>query len=1029
MAISGANEVYKKVSPLVEQQFPEYIRENGPRFVAFMEAYYEYMEQTGKAGYAIRTLNDNQDIDRTVVEFVEYFRREYALSIPKSALADKRLVVKHIREFYRSRGSQKSFKFLFHILFGSEVNFYYPGDDILRTSDGRWIRETVLTVEKQSGNITLLDGRTVTGQTSGAIGRIQNIIVLINLGVEVFKLTIENVTGEFVDKELVTDGFGNTVRVKADIGGVATQTISDGGVFNVIDDTVELVGETSGSAAEGKVTKIENSTALTFTISKGGSGYRTGINSIFDIGSSGPGSITPVLRVISLSNTSQINIFTDVINSVKNVVLNGNLPTSNVGLTFSALGSNSTTLSSNLASATIYSIIGAKLAQGDVLVGSINAISILSPGRNYTSMPTVSVVDQDTAAQGLVGQNGKVQGRDAVIVPNFAPGAIAEIEVTSNGEDADFILGETINITNTRTSAIDTITLDDSTFRIPRHVLSTVRNGTSSVLSITGIQKLTGRYLGTKGFLSWNNRIQDNYYYQEFSYVLKSPNLIDAYRDVVQNLLHTAGTKMFGSYEIVSQPNMQISVASSVSEIIFESNFLAFSLEDNNGYLRIENPISKFLLEDNSGDILISQDSENIIEEQFDTNFVALIEQETPAVYKRDSIKEIITPTDIFTGGVITSASVFETSGTVTDISSQRVTKEVNIFETSGTPADLETAVYSGTPAVLETSTPVDLQPAGATRLTAVLESGVTPADLETAVYSGTPAVLESGVTPVDRETAVYSGTPAVLETSTPVDLQPAGATRLTAVLESGVTPADLETAVYSGTPAVLESGVTPADLETAVYSGTPAVLESGVTPVDRETAGANRLSAVLETSTPVDLQPAGATRLTAVLESGVTPVDLETQIVTKEVNIYESGGTPADLETAVVFNLSTTTGQSTGFVRVVYGNTQISTFSKDTVNVFKAVQIQTMTDLDGIPRLVLVTSPDIGRNLDRQANGNFGNGSIVSTTTVRIIPAAATFTSNTNLYTVSTIYSNSFLTLTSDYTPTTANARMYWVT
>jgi len=129
-----------------------------------------------------------------------------------------------------------------------------------------------------------------------------------------------------------------------------------------------------------------------------------------------------------------------------------------------------------------------------------------------------------------------------------------------------------------------------------------------------------------------------------------------------------------------------------------------------------------------------------------------------------------------------------------------------------------------------------------------------------------------------------------------------------------------------------------------------------------------------------------------------------------------------------VVFNLSTTTGQSTGFVRVVYGNTQISTFSKDTVNVFKAVQLQTVTDLDGIPRLVLVTSPDIGRNLDRQANGNFGNGSIVSTTTVRIIPEYATFTSNTNLFTVSTVHSNSFLTLTSDYIPTTANARMYWV-
>ena len=902
MAISGANEVYKKVSPLVEQQFPEYIRENGPRFVAFMEAYYEYMEQTGKAGYAIRTLNDNQDIDRTVLEFVEYFRREYALSIPKSALADKRLVVKHIREFYRSRGSQKSFRFLFHILFGSEVNFYYPGEDILRASDGRWIRETVLTVEKQSGNINLLDGRTVTGQTSGAIGRIQNIIVSINLGVEVFKLTIENVTGEFRDKELVTDGFGNTVRVKADIGGIVTQTISDGGVFNVVDDSLELVGETSGAFAEGTVSKIENSTALTFTISKGGSGYRTGINSIFDIGTYGTGSITPSLSVVSLSNTSQITIFTDVINSVKNVVLNGNLPASNVGLSFSALGSNSTTLSSNLASATIYSIIGAKLAQGSVTVGSINAISILSPGRNYTGIPTVTVIDQDVFSQGIVGQNGKFQGRDAVIVPNFAPGAITEIQVTSNGEDADFILGETVNITNTRTSATDTVTLDDSTFGIPRHVLSTVRNGTSSVLSITGIQKLTGRYLGTKGFLSWNNRIQDNYYYQEFSYVLKSPNLVDAYRDVVQNLLHTAGTKMFGSYEIVSQPNMQISVASSVSEIIYESNFLAFSLEDNNGYLRIENPISRLLLEDDSGDILISQDSENIIEEQFDTNFVALIEQETPGAYIRDSRKEIITSTgDAYGVTAKYLLSVAETSGTVSDLISAIVTKEVNVAESGGTPVDLETAVYTG------------------------------PA-----------AVVESGVTPIDRETAVYTG------------------------------------------PAT--------------------VLESGVTPIDLETASSNRIGSVLE--------------------SGGTPVDLETAVYTGPATVLESAGLASDRLVALTFKLATTTGQSTGFVRVVYGNTQISTFSKDTVNVFKAVQIQTMTDLDGIPRLVLVTSPDIGRNMDRQANGNFGNGTIISSTTIKIIPVGG---SNTNLFTVSTIYSNNFLTLTSDYIPTTANAQLYW--
>ena len=905
MAISGANEVYKKISPLVEQQFPEYIRENGPRFVAFMEAYYEYLEQSGKSIDAIRTLKDNQDIDRTVTEFVEYFRKQYALSIPKTALADKRLIVKHIREFYRSRGSQKSFKFLFHILFGADVNFYYPSEDVLRASDGRWVRETVLTVEKRTGILTDLDGRVVTGQTSGSIGRVQGILTTINLGIEVYSLTVENISGTFVDKEIVSDGFGNDVTVRAGIGGITSQTITNGGSFNVKGDSLSLVGTTSGSVAEGLATSVENTPgSLTFRISKGGTGYRTGVNSRFTFGSitSTVPIVVPVLEVVSLSNTSTITMFSDTIGPVRNVVLNGNLPTSNVGLSFGSLGTNSAILSSNIASANIYSRLNSALKVGPVIVGSINAISIISPGFGYDTLPTVSVVDQDIVYQ----SNAAIRGNDAVIAVDRAPGTITGITITSIG--TDFILGEKVNIINSRSgnsvsNIANTTTTDTSTPPgIKRHVLNRVYNGNTFVTSVSGIRTLTGRYLGTKGFLSWNNKIQDSDYYQEFSYAIKSSVLVEKYRDVVQNLLHAAGTKMFGTYEITSVPNMQITVASSVPKSIFQDNFLPFMLEDDTGYLRIENPVARFLLEDDSGDILISQDSENIIEEQFDTNFVALIEQETPGAYIHDSRKEIITSTgDAYGVTAKYLLSVAETSGTVSDLISAIVTKEVNVAESGGTPVDLETAVYTGPATVLET--------------------GVTPIDLETAVYTGPATVLESGVTPID-----------------------------------------LETAVYTGPAAVVETGVTPVDLETAVYTGPATVLESA--------------------------------------------------------------GLASDRSVALTFKLATTTGQSTGFVRVVYGNTQISTFSKDTVNVFKAVQIQTMTDLDGIPRLVLVTSPDIGRNMDRQANGNFGNGTIISSTTVKIIPVGG---SNTNLFTVSTIYSNNFLTLTSDYIPTTANAQLYW--
>ena len=835
MAISSlrANEVYKKISPLIESQFPEHIRENGPNFVAFLEAYYEYLEQTNKAGNAIRTLNDNQDIDRTVSDFVEYFRREFALSIPKSALADKRLIVKHIREFYRSRGSQKSFKFLFHILFGKEVDFYYPGEDILRASDGRWIVETVITVEKNTGNFNLLDGRVITGQTSGATGRVQNIKRIISGGIEAIALTVEKVTGTYVDTEIISDGFGNTVKVKGTIGDLTAQTITHGGVFNVKGDTVTLTGESTGAAATGTVTSIDTSTGLTFTITRGGSGYRTGVNSLFAIGVGGGTNLKiPTLSVVSLSNTSTLTIFTDLIKSVQSVKLDGGITSGNASLTFAHVGANSTTLSANLASANIYSVIGAKLKQGTVSVGTINAISIASPGNAYTSAPSVTVTDLDVVSQALSGQNGNFQGQDAVITASIAPGRITGITVSSTGKK--FSLGEKVLITNNRTATSNTTTLDSSTSGIRRHVLNVANNGNTFITGISATRTLDGRYLGTKGFLSWNNRIQDNDYYQEFSYVLKSTKLVDTYRDVVKDILHVAGTKMFGFHEIISAPNVAITTASSVPEIIFESNFLALTLEDNSGYVRIEDPGIRFIQENVDYDGFISDEGADatdaqdvirtgagktgyIIGEEHDINFVSYVELETPGAYIRDSRKEIITST-------------------------------------------------------------------------------------------------------VDRSTAR-------------VDFR-------------------------------------------------------------------------------VDIR-----------ESGVTPSDRTAVNVSKNVTVSESV-TPVDAVSALIFQLSTTTGQSTGFVRVVYGNTQITTFSTDTVNLFKAVQVKTMGDLDGIPRLVLVTPPNVGINMDRQANGNFGNGSIVSSTSVKIIPVGG---SNATVFTVSTVHSNNFLTLTTDYLPTTANAQLYW--
>ncbi|MEK9695024.1 MAG: hypothetical protein VW270_04615, partial [Candidatus Poseidoniales archaeon] len=118
MAISGAEETVTKISSLVESQFPEFMREDGPRFVDFLKAYYEFMEQASTANgpmpiHAARSLPDYADIDRTLDSFVEEFRKEFMTSIPRNIQSDKKLLSKYIRDFYRTRGSQFSYETLF----------------------------------------------------------------------------------------------------------------------------------------------------------------------------------------------------------------------------------------------------------------------------------------------------------------------------------------------------------------------------------------------------------------------------------------------------------------------------------------------------------------------------------------------------------------------------------------------------------------------------------------------------------------------------------------------------------------------------------------------------------------------------------------------------------------------------------------------------------------------------------------------------------------------------------------------------
>jgi hypothetical protein len=176
-----------KLSDKVASQLPEFIRGEYPTFVAFVEAYYEFLGNSNVDLVAIR------DIDTSLDSFIQYFKKELAHNYPVNADKDKeRFLLKHIKDQYLAKGSEASYKLLFRLLFGKEVYMDYPGKRMLRISDGRWKQDVSLFVVVEAGDPNILIGKTIDVQTSKKIVRTE----LVKGAVSVSKITanVEQVT-------------------------------------------------------------------------------------------------------------------------------------------------------------------------------------------------------------------------------------------------------------------------------------------------------------------------------------------------------------------------------------------------------------------------------------------------------------------------------------------------------------------------------------------------------------------------------------------------------------------------------------------------------------------------------------------------------------------------------------------------------------------------------------------------------------------------------------------------------------------
>lgn len=177
-----------KTSLFVRKQLPDYVRNDYPKFVAFLEAYYEFLEneqftsgvsQKNDLTNKLKSLRTLTDVDQSLDLFEEQFFSTYASFVPKDVQVDKSFLIKKLYPLYSSKGSEKSFKFLFRLLFGEEVTVTSPKTNILKASSGNWSVETILRVDKTIQTLYTGDGTTKEFKLSQEVDS-DEITVLIN---------------------------------------------------------------------------------------------------------------------------------------------------------------------------------------------------------------------------------------------------------------------------------------------------------------------------------------------------------------------------------------------------------------------------------------------------------------------------------------------------------------------------------------------------------------------------------------------------------------------------------------------------------------------------------------------------------------------------------------------------------------------------------------------------------------------------------------------------------------------------------
>lgn len=257
------------VSHLVPEQLPSFIATDHTQFTEFVKQYYEWMEFEGNPKYESNKLLEYRDVDDTSDYLLNSFFKEFISGLPldfASSSTDKRKLIKRIIDLYKAKGTEKSFKSFFRLVFGETPSFFYPSNFILKPSTGNWNQPTIIrTTSVQSNQFVdqmagvKLQQNFGTGGAISASGFIQKAIKRHIGQYEVLELEVTQPFGSFQAERDVTINIANSPLVEYIYPVIGQLTVISAGSGYKRGDEIGITTDGSGTNAQFFVSSVGES--------------------------------------------------------------------------------------------------------------------------------------------------------------------------------------------------------------------------------------------------------------------------------------------------------------------------------------------------------------------------------------------------------------------------------------------------------------------------------------------------------------------------------------------------------------------------------------------------------------------------------------------------------------------------------------------------------------------------------------------------------------------------------------------------